>query len=219
MDSSSIDVLQEVAPPIEAINYLALGDSYTIGQSVPSELNYPNQLTARLSADGIHIDSLKIIARTGWTTGNLQNAINQEQLRPTYDMVSLLIGVNNQFRGQSSEEYAKEFEALLQQAIQFAGGEKDKVFVLSIPDYAYTPFGQRFDSKQISEEIDLFNDINKRITTEYQVLYFDITPISRQGNEQPELVTTDGLHPSGEQYLRWVDTIYEDIKMFVLMIK
>jgi len=206
-------------PPIEVskpIKYLALGDSYTIGQSVPVDENYPNQLYARFLADDIPIETPTIIARTGWSTGQLQQAINQASLTTDYDLVSLLIGVNNQFRGLSKTAYATEFEALLQRAIAFAKDDKVKVFILSIPDYAYTPFGQNnSNSSRISSEIDEFNAINKTITESYGIAYFDITPISRRGNEETELVATDKLHPSGEQYRQWVEAIYSEVKALV----
>lgn len=210
--SVPVEIIDSIVPISIPINYLALGDSYTIGTSVSSTQNYPNQLQTRLSADGVEINPAKIIARVGWSTGNLQSAINQAQLTPDYDLVSLLIGVNNQFRGRSTVEYRREFESLLQQAIELAKGKKENVFVLSIPDYAFTPFGQRSNATLISQEIDEFNAINKSITEQYEVLYFDITPISRKGNEDTILVAPDGLHPSGEQYRRWVETIYSEVK-------
>lgn len=200
------------------IKYLALGDSYTIGQSVASSDNYPNQLYARLLADDVGVEVPKIIARTGWTTGDLQVAIEQEEIATDYDLVSLLIGVNNQYRGRTESEYTKEFEDLLRQAIEFANGEATQVIVLSIPDYAYTPFGEGSkDPNKISTEIDTFNALNKDISETYNVRYFDITPISREGTATPALVADDGLHPSGEQYRRWVESIYLTVKEQVLM--
>jgi len=202
-------------PPVEeipyTIKYLALGDSYTIGQSVPVTDRYPIQLSTRLMEDSIEMDTTIIIAQTGWRTDNLNDGIINANLTDTFELVSLLIGVNNFYQGRSIEEYEEEFEGLLQTAINFAGGEKDHVFVLSIPDYAYTPFGN--GNSNISQGIDDFNAVNKTITDSLEVSYFDITAISRQGLDQPDLVASDGLHPSGEQYERWVDLIYNAVKI------
>ena len=204
-------LVKEDRLPKLPLKYLALGDSYTIGQSVDSVNCYPAQLAARLTEDSINIESLRIIARTGWTTDELQNAINGADLQADYDFVSLLIGVNNQFRGYSEQIYEQEFESLLQQAIFFAKGNKEKVFVVSIPDYAFTPYGQS-RAAEITAGIDRFNTINKRITESYEVAYYDITPISREGIEKPELVALDRLHPSAEQYRLWVASFYEGVK-------
>ena len=195
---------------LDSLYYLALGDSYTIGESVPENERYPVQLGDSLLSN-ITNKEVRIIARTGWTTENLLQGIEDTpDLRATYDLVSLLIGVNNQYQGRTIEEYDIDFRVLLEKAIDFAGGDTSKVFVISIPDYAYTPFGN--GNSNISQEIDAFNLVNKTITTEYNIQYFDITPISRQGIDQPELVALDGLHPSGEQYRRWVELILEDVK-------
>ncbi len=201
-------------PPIvekKALTYLALGDSYTIGQSVEVEDRYPIQLETRLINDSINIDTTIIIAKTGWTTANLKNAIIDANITDTFDLVSLLIGVNNQYQGRPIEEYEIEFAELLQTAIDFAGGEKENVFVISIPDYAYTPFGN--GSTTVSQKIDDFNLVNKTITDSVGISYFNITPISREGLDKPELVASDKLHPSGEQYSRWVELFYDEVKL------
>ena len=197
----------------QGVKYLALGDSYTIGQSVTIQDRYPIQLETQLLNDSINIDTTIIIAKTGWTTNNLRNAIIAEELTDTFDLVSLLIGVNNQYQGKPIEEYEIEFAELLQTAIDFAGGKKENVFVISIPDYAYTPFGN--GNTTISQEIDNFNLVNKTITDSAGVSYFNITPISREGLDKPELVASDNLHPSGEQYSRWVDLFYDEVKLKV----
>lgn len=189
---------------LDTFSYLALGDSYTIGASVEPEARYPNQLAAELEDLGIALSPVDIVARTGWTTNELDNGINQRQdLAAAYDLVSLLIGVNNQFRGYSIENYAVEFEALLDRAIAFADDRQDRVFVVSIPDYAYTPYGA--GSTDISAGIDAFNAVNAGICQDRGIRYFNITPISRRGLAEPGLVAGDGLHPSGEQYAGWVD--------------
>lgn len=198
-------------PQPDTIYYLALGDSYTIGESVKTEERYPVQLAAKLRQAGVPVADPKIIARTGWTTRQLKQAIESETatLREEYDLVSLLIGVNNQYQGVNIDIYKTEFRELLKKAIELAGGNNRRVFVISIPDYAYTPFGR--NSSTISRQIDEYNAINLSITTEYNVSYYDITPISRKGLAQPDLVASDGLHPSGKMYEQWVELIFPDI--------
>jgi lysophospholipase L1-like esterase len=152
----------------------------------------------------------KIIAQTGWTTTNLTNAIVTDSDTNTYDFVFLLIGVNNQYQGKSVETYKTEFTSLLNTAIQLAGDNANHVFVISIPDYGYTPFGERSNQTKISADIDSFNAANGQISCSYSgVNYVDITPISRKGIELPSYVANDGLHPSSEQYGKWVDKIVE----------
>lgn len=207
----------ELVPEKAATTYLALGDSYTIGESVPYEQNYPNQLYEKLVADDIAIEEPTIIARTGWTTNELATAIKQVNPDSNYCLVSLSIGVNNQFRGYNQTAYEENFEELLQQAIAFAGGDNERVFVLSIPDYGFTPFGQRRNPEKISQELDEYNAINKMISEKYEVKYFDITSISREGLERTELVANDGLHPSAQQYKEWMELIYLDIKEEMLL--
>ncbi|MFK7774776.1 MAG: SGNH/GDSL hydrolase family protein [Saprospiraceae bacterium] len=212
--STNPPVINEPPVPLpEGTKYLALGDSYTIGQSVAVADRYPIQLETQLQSDSINIDTTIIIAKTGWTTTDLKNAITATDLVDTFDLVSLLIGVNNQYQGKSIEEYEIEFAQLLQTSIDFAGGKKENVFVVSIPDYAYTPFGN--GNTTISQEIDDFNLVNKTITDNVGVSYFDITPISREGLDTPELVASDNLHPSGEQYSRWVNLFYDEVKLKV----
>jgi lysophospholipase L1-like esterase len=186
--------------------FLALGDSYTIGESVAEAERWPNQLAAKLKLAAPHI-----IATTGWRTDNLKDAIEAANLKPEYDLVSLLIGVNNQYQGKSIEIYEREFEELLQTSIKLAKGKKKNVFVVSIPDYGYTPFGKAKQEK-ISEELDQYNAINKRIAAKYGVKYFNITEISRKGLEDAELIAGDGLHPSGKMYAQWVEVIYSGFK-------
>lgn len=193
-------------------SYLALGDSYTIGESVPESERFPNQLAAVLRKQKVEVADPLIVAKTGWTTAELQRGIATTDIPArTYALVTLLIGVNNEFRGRSETEYATEFTQLLQQAIQFADGKKERVFVLSIPDYGYTPYGEN-RKETISERIDRFNAINKRITDSLEVTYVDITPVSRKGLSDPSLVAHDGLHPSGKQYGEWVKLLAEEVR-------
>ena len=188
--------------------YLALGDSYTIGESVDFRMNFPNQLLKKLKKDKkLGINAVKIIAQTGWTTDELQTAMNEANIHEhQYGLVSLLIGVNNQYRGRDVESYKTEFESLLQQAIALAGGDKSRVFVVSIPDYAYTPFGKR--NEDISNGIDIYNAANESITKKYGVNYGNITPISRKGTRLTHYVAADDLHPSARQYSRWANLLY-----------
>jgi len=194
----------------EPVHFLALGDSYTIGQSVTAGQRWPAQFAAELSNSGYAVDEVKIIAQTGWRTDDLQRAIQQQQPLTGFNLVSLLIGVNNQFQGGSIQTYTQQFDELLRAAISFAGNIPEHVFVLSIPDYAYTPYGKQ--NAAISNQIDQFNAVNKSITENYKVRYIDITPISRNGINQPELVATDGLHPSGIMYGLWVQEIMKSVE-------
>ena len=198
--------------PDESITYLALGDSYTIGESVPVNQRWPVQLADSLKAAGLKVEAPEIIARTGWTTNELAQAIESAELAETYDLVSLLIGVNNQYRGYPFEQYEKEFTELIETALQFAGQDTEKVFVLSIPDYGVTPFGQSRNPEKIAEELDAYNAKAQEICEQYGIAFFDITSISREALNDPELVASDGLHPSGEMYRRWVELIFEEVK-------
>lgn len=187
--------------------YLALGDSYTIGEKVQTEENFPNQVCSILNTNGITVKSPKIIAKTGWTTGELADAIKKEKVRRSYDLVTLLIGVNNQYRGLQISDYSPEFESLLKQAIKFAGNEPTHVVVLSIPDWGVTPFATGRDRVQIAKEIDEFNSENRTIAAKYKVHYIDITPDTRKAELDPSLLAEDGLHPSGKEYTIWADQV------------
>jgi len=195
--------------PVDPLRYLALGDSYTIGESVPASENFPAQLFKAMQDKGTPVSSYKIIARTGWTTANLKAAIEASSYKDTFNLVSLLIGVNNQYQGKSLEEYKVEFVELANRAIQYAGGKKENVFVISIPDYGYTPFG-RNNQTAISAQIDLFNAANKQLSDSLGLKYYNITPISRRGLSEPDLVAEDGLHPSAKMYKFWIDLILKD---------
>ena len=183
------------------IRYLALGDSYTIGESVSEAERWPNQLAALVDPSK-EID-VTIIARTGWTTSELWEGIQAANPQGTYDMVSLLIGVNNQYRGYDINEYREEFKFLLGKAIEYAGGKPEHVFVLSIPDWGVTPFAWGKDTSQIAAEIDAYNAINLEESQKVGVHYVDVTPISREAVFNPALIAGDGLHPSGEMYAEW----------------
>jgi lysophospholipase L1-like esterase len=202
----------QMTEPKKAYTYLALGDSYTIGQSVLSSENFPNQTVQLLNQQDYNFKSPEILATTGWTTDELQNNINSHTFTPPYDFVSLLIGVNNQYRGRSVENYKPEFESLLKQAIQFAGGNANRVIVVSIPDWGVTPFANGRDRAQIAKEIDDYNAANKYISVIYKVNYIDITPGSREAATDLSLVAGDGLHPSAKEYARWAQKVFTAIK-------
>lgn len=194
----------------EKVRFLALGDSYTIGQSVAVKERWPVQLIDSLRAKNVSCFDPTIIATTGWRTDNLSNAIQNAGLLNDYNLVSLLIGVNNQYQGGTAESYAPEFENLLNRAISLAGGDKRRVFVVSIPDYGFTPFG-RGNQATITAGINTFNFVNRSISEAKGVTYINITEISRQGLDKPELVASDGLHPSGKMYTEWVKLILANL--------
>jgi len=194
-----------------AYTYLALGDSYTIGESVLLTESYPYQTVQILRDKGKNFHAPEIIAKTGWTTDELQTAINNYHFQPKYDFVTLLIGVNNQYRGKSSAEYAKEFESLLKQAIKFAGNNTNHVFVISIPDWGVTPYANGRDSKKISKEIDEFNAIGEKTSKQYGVQYLEVTTGTREAATDESLLTSDKLHPSAKEYKRWSTKLTEAI--------
>lgn len=189
--------------------YLALGDSYTIGESVCDGCSYPLQLQDSLNEISEEKTSVKIIAQTGWTTSDLISAISSEKIATDYDLVTLLIGVNNQYQGKKIELFEKEFAILLERAIGFANGKSKNVIVLSIPDYAYTPFGKSSgNAADITADLESYNAIIKRISKEKGVYFINITSITKEGLTNPDLVATDGLHPSEKAYKRFVKEIY-----------
>lgn len=197
-------------------SYLALGDSYTIGESVPIHESFPYQTVQLLRNAGYALYAAEIVAQTGWTTDELQSGITNSRLLPVYDMVSLLIGVNNQYRGRSLTEYTRQFEALLQQAIGFAGNQAQHVFVLSIPDWGVTPFAADRDSITIGQEIDTFNAVNKLYAEMYSVNYVDITPGTREAATDSSLLAADQLHPSGKDYARWAAKLADAVQKVYL---
>lgn len=188
------------------LRYLALGDSYTIGEDVPAQARWPMQLVEKLRKQGIAIDDPQIVAVTGWTTDELSAGMDQAALVPGYDLVSLLIGVNNQYRGRPVEEYREQFRTLLQRAVALSDRHPERVVVVSIPDWGVTPFGyaSERDLRQIASELDAFNAIARDEATEAGAHFVNITGISR---EHTGLVASDGLHPSGAQYALWTDAI------------
>ena len=198
-----------------AVRYLALGDSYTIGESVDEAERWPNQLASLIESSPQFTKSIggtegggvevTIIARTGWTTDELWDGIQAQNINPPYDLVSLLIGVNNQYRGRDLEEYREQFVLLLNKSIEYAGGDANRVIVLSIPDWGVTPFASDHDSKKIADEINQYNAVNRAETEKAGAHYIDITPVSREAVNDPSLIAGDGLHPSGKMYAAWAE--------------
>jgi lysophospholipase L1-like esterase len=206
-----------VVPPVidtaSPRSYLALGDSYTIGQSVSVADRFPVQTAKYLADQGVKFNAPEIIAQTGWTTGNLLSTLDfAAPVKSAYDIVTLLIGVNNQYQGRSKPEYADQFLILLNRAVLYAGNNKKRVIVLSIPDYGVTPFASGSNKALIAAQIDSFNVINKTIAANVGVNYLDITPASRLAANDKTLIATDGLHPSGLQYKLWAEALVPIIK-------
>lgn len=186
--------------------WLALGDSYTIGQSVNITERFPDQTATLLRARGINMPVPEYIATTGWTTTNLQNAINARNPAP-HDVVSLLIGVNDQYQTHDTTGYRQRFTAVLEKSVELAKNKKENVFVLSIPDYSVTPFAAGQDRARIRQEIDWFNAINLSVTQSYGISYLDITPSTREAETDASLIAVDGLHPSGLEYKKWAERL------------
>ena len=193
-------------------SYLALGDSYTIGEQVPLFENFPYQAVQLLRKKYGHLFyAPEIVAKTGWTTDELTTSIDNTVFLPKYDNVSLLIGVNNQYRGRSVENYKEEFSLLLKKAIAFAGGNHQKVFVLSIPDWGITPFAKERDAEKIAKEIDDYNNACRQIAEQEKCIFIDITASQRADGSNPVYLATDELHPSGNEYAKWAEKLADNI--------
>lgn len=192
------------------LSYLALGDSYTIGESVEPEMRWPVQLVDSLRDREINVNYPVIIAKTGWTTGDLLGTMDQKLDQEKFDLVSVLIGVNNQYQGKSIEAYEADLHEIFQQAIEHSRRGKEGVFVVSIPDYGATPYGEP-KAEEIGREIEEFNAVFRRVAKEYELDFYDITPISKKGIEEPGLVASDGLHPSGDMYSLWVEEFVDKV--------
>ena len=188
-----------------ALSYLALGDSYTIGESVDADARWPLQLASALRSKKVPLADPRIIATTGWTTAELDTAIDAAQPLGRYDFVSVLIGVNDQYRGHALADYQRRFAPLLERAIGFASGRADRVLVLSIPDWGVTRFGRESgrDTAQIAQELDAYNAAARAICIAHGVAFVDITAVSRQHGAEPAMLAGDGLHPSAAMYALW----------------
>ncbi|HET7360689.1 MAG TPA: SGNH/GDSL hydrolase family protein [Salinimicrobium sp.] len=194
----------------EKITYLALGDSYTIGESVAERERWPVQLAEALNEMGFKVANPKIIAKTGWTTADLLRAMEQGTGQEKYDLVSVLIGVNNQYQGLSISEYEEDLRVIFEKAINLSSQGKNGVFVLSIPDYGTTPFGAS-NAEEIGKEIEKFNAVLRMVAEDFDLPFYNITPISKKAKTQPDLVADDGLHPSGKMYRLWVEEIIDEV--------
>ncbi|MFB9842238.1 SGNH/GDSL hydrolase family protein [Mucilaginibacter ginsenosidivorans] len=195
----------------DTLAYLALGDSYTVGRLVPAEDSFPYQLAAKLKSKGLNIPSPTLIAQNGWRTDELIKGIANSGVNQKFDIVTLLIGVNNQFQGISIDTYRVEFVQLLKTAIAYAKGNKAHVFVLSIPDWGVTPFAAIRSPEKIAKDIDAYNQINREESEKAVVNYIDITGISRALGDDPAYLAADHLHPSGKMYKLWVDKLERKI--------
>ncbi len=213
---SNSDSKNQMGDTERPIKYLALGDSYTIGEGVAEEDRYPNQLVKRLNEElNLTLNQPVIIAKTGWTVDELETGINDSKnLAPPYDLVTLLIGVNNQYRGKSVEEFKIEFKQILLRAIGFAGNLPNHVIVLSIPDWGVTPFAveKGADQLKVANEIDAYNLAKKEVCKQFGVFFIDITEHYRSVGAQSEMVVADKLHPSGLVYSYWADKLFEQVK-------
>ena len=209
--SSTVDVRNNPEPQNPNYTYLALGDSYTIGESVVETERWPVQLAEQLRGRGYKMAAPKIIARTGWTTEDLLRGIENElDVQRDFDLVSILIGVNNQYQGKLITEYEKQLRTIFRKAVNHSKTQEKGVFAVSIPDYGYTPFGSS-NQEDITEEINRFNEVFRRVAEEFNVPFYNITPISRDAAENPDLVASDGLHPSGLMYKYWVDQFVNQV--------
>jgi lysophospholipase L1-like esterase len=191
----------------DRLRYLALGDSYTIGEGVPAGSTWPVQLARRLRAQRIPLDDPRVIAQTGWTTDELAAALDAAEPLGSWEFVSLLIGVNNQYRDRSAAEYARDFVSLLSRAVGYAGGRVERVLVLSIPDWGVTPFAsvQGRDRARIAEALDAFNAAARATCALRGVAFVDVTGVSRALGSAPAMLADDGLHPSAAMYGEWAE--------------
>ncbi|MBD3615181.1 MAG: SGNH/GDSL hydrolase family protein [Gracilimonas sp.] len=205
----SANCSSEIKPPDlsenEPVTYLALGDSYTIGTGIDTTESWPIQLSEALQDKGLSVKETKIIATNGWTTTDLKSGIAETAPDSSFDLVSLLIGVNNQYQGLDIELYRTEFRELLDQSIAFARGDTSQVFVVSIPNYGVTPFGQYRNPEVVGEEIAFYNKIAKNISNEYGISFVNITPISEEAEDDDSLLASDQLHPSAKMYAMWIE--------------
>ncbi|TRO65420.1 SGNH/GDSL hydrolase family protein [Christiangramia sabulilitoris] len=209
--NTTLDVTSNEAPENPNYTYLALGDSYTIGESVMENERWPVQLAEELRARNYKLAPPKIIAKTGWTTEDLLRGMDNElSIHREFDLVSILIGVNNQYQNKLITEYEDEMRTIFRKAINHSKTKEQGVFAVSIPDYGYTPFGKA-RKEEISAEIDRFNEVFKRVAEEFNVSFYNITPISRLGLDNPELIASDNLHPSGLMYEEWVQTFVNQV--------
>jgi lysophospholipase L1-like esterase len=189
------------------VRILALGDSYTIGEGVAADQRWPEQLATRLRASGLDVPPPRVIATTGWRSDDLSRAIGRAQLEPPYALVTLLIGVNDQYQDYREKGYPARFAMLLKRALELAGGDRKRLIVVSIPDYSVTPFARKMNRAKVSAAIERYNKVNRDTVARQGIVYVDVTEISREAATNSGLLADDGLHPSGSMYARWVEKI------------
>jgi len=187
--------------------YLALGDSYTIGESISLQHSFPYQVVSLLRKMGHPFSAPEMIAKTGWTTHELLAAMEGYTFLPKYNFITLCIGVNNQYRKGSVEEYKVDLERLLKKSIQLADHKNEHVILLSIPDYSITPFAAPLNPDETRKALDLFNSVGKALSLQYKVRYADIAPGTRAAGEDISLLADDGLHPSMKEYKKWAEEV------------
>ena len=213
-DQSSTEIIDDnnnknfISPNNESYSFLALGDSYTVGEGVSYEESWPSQFVDYALDRGIDFKNPELIAQTGWKTYDLLNAIKSSNLSVKYDFISLLIGVNNQFNSRPLSEFEDDLNEILTE-INYLKKGNSKVIVISIPDWGYSPYGSSYDRERISDEIDQFNNILKKISEQNNLNFVDVTQISRLAIKEPNLIAKDNLHPSELMYSEWVKKIYE----------
>jgi len=205
---STVETPERQAPTGTALRYLALGDSYTAGTGIDTLQSFPRQLQQNLATELVRAVTVEVIAQAGWRTDDLMDALAERDLEVSYDLVTLLIGVNNQFQNRPFSQYENEFPLLVGQALNLVDNNPRRVRIISIPDYFFTPFGQDLGFPMISEEIDNYNNFARSIATENDILFVDITDISREGLEDSSLVARDNLHLSEKAYGMFVDRIF-----------
>jgi lysophospholipase L1-like esterase len=206
-----LSLTPQFASQAAPLRILSLGDSYTIGECVGAQERWPVQLAGRLRERGLAVAPPLIVARTGWTTEELSREMDRVDLPVDFDLVTLLIGVNDQYRGYPLAGYRESFTRLLSRAAAHAGGQPGQVLVLSIPDWGITPFATASGRQGISTEIDAFNEASRSIALRAGAIYIDVTPVSRQASTNPALLAEDGLHPAGDMYAAWVDLIFQQV--------
>ncbi len=210
------EMQEAVQQDTKQLSYLALGDSYTIGEGVEEDDRFPNQIMSNTLDTPFVKDQFKIIARTGWTTRNLMDGMDKENLQEgVYDFITLLIGVNNQYQGKPIDQYKEEFEILIDRAIGLVDNDPRKVIVVSIPDYGVTPFAAGRNPDKIADEIDLYNSINKEFAEEKGARYVYITDLTKAAANDPSLLADDHLHPSGKLYEQWVERILPEVNEII----
>lgn len=207
-DNSKLNEIDIINSSVSKFSFLALGDSYTIGEGVEESKRWPNQFIEIAYEKGLYFEKPKIIAKTGWKTYDLLNAINETNFTKKYDYVSLLIGVNNQFNSRPIDEFEQDLNDLMEEMKKIKKND-GSIIIISIPDWGYSPFGESSDMIDISSQIDLFNSSLRKFASTNNLKFVDVTEISRRGIDEPNLIAGDSLHPSGIMYLEWAKKIYE----------